>query len=235
MAPPRSLDFPAGTFKRGNVSMPRSIIDRLRADPPIKRALYAAVAAQIECVEAEPRNRGQKRAAKFEAGVSPVQFDLPTDLYERCMQIVRTTQNAAGDFTGSLSYVLRRCIALHYPDAAPTHTKESPVASIIVLLPIPPALHNWLRQQTSDVSKQVRGAIDAHLPAVAVNPKVSKATSPYRGKGQMKPVPLRVPLDMHAALKQASVDRGVSMSAIARICIALHVQAAVQAGRSTHV
>lgn len=239
MAARRALPFPAGTFTRGGVSLPAAIVARLRnasinRDAPIKRVLYEAVAAQIDRVEAEPRARPSKRTYGFPDGSTSAQFDLPTELYARCMAIVRTTNNSEGDFTGSLSYVFRRCIALQYPEPAPAggpaapQTKEPPVASIIVLLPIPPALHTWLRQQSTDMSKQIRGAIDAHLPAVAVNTKVSKATSPYRGKGQMKPVPLRVPLTMHAALKDAAVGRGVTMSAIARICIALHVQAAVR-------
>lgn len=244
MTRPAALPFPLDGCASGTISLPRTLSARLRKDADtrdvaIKRSLFDAVKSQIGAVELESRVRGAKRAKAYEYGAESVAFSLPLPLHRRCMAVVCTTHDGEGRSTGALSYVLRRCIALHYPDAvpvggAPIPTKEPPVASIIVLLPVPPALHMWLRQQPSDLSKQVRGAIDAHLPAVAANQKVSRATSPYRGKGQMKPVPLRVPLGMHAALKQAALDRGVSMSAIARICIALHVQQTVQAGRSTH-
>lgn len=224
----------------GSASLPRTLGARIRAAAdargvPLKRPLYEAIQARIEQVNAEPKDRAHRRVAKYEHGTEMLGYSLPVPLYTRCVGVARSFYNADGESTGTLSYVFRRCIALHYPDPVPVAPdpnqtpKESPVASVILLLPLPPALCAYMQKQRADMSKQIRGAIDEHCASVAANTKVNKATAPYQGKGRMRPVPVRVPLPMHAALKDAARQRGTTMSCIARVCIALAVQAAVRA------
>lgn len=229
---------PEQCVSRG-ASLPVLVVNRVRREAErrgvsLRIVMYDAVKGAIDQLEAEPRTRTTARLPKHNSGSTALNYSLPAPLFARLRAVADSIIDPTRmQFTGNLAYVLRRCIVLHLPDASgdaipkPPPVKEPPVASALMVVPVPPAVHKWLQDQPSSMSAQVRRALQDHLDSVCASDKLGRRAAPVIVKGGMVSVPVRVPETMRDKLRTTGLERSVGMSAIVRVCIALYIKAQI--------